>query len=142
LILALVAFVVIGITVEFVFLPKASSGSQTTTRPEPVKTAFDRWVADLSARNVTGLGDSYGQNATVTWIGQASGFAGTYDGRFNIRILLGSTLGKFTSLNASVSDYNQKDTNASAAQVAFSLSMKRNSSVSGETTIRVNASQE
>jgi hypothetical protein len=143
LIIAAVAFVGIGITVEVVFLPKASSaGSQTTTPSEPVKTAFNQWVADLSSRNVTSLGDSYAQNATVTWIGHAAGIAGTYNGQFNIRILYGSSIGKFTSLDASIADYSQKDINASAASVSFSLSMKGNSSVSGQTTVLVNASQE
>jgi hypothetical protein len=140
---AVVAFVGIGITIEVVFLPKASSrGSQTATPSEPVKTTFNQWVADLGSRNVTGLGDSYAQNATVTWTGQAGGLTGTYDGQFNIRILYGSTLGKFTSINANIVDYGQNDINASVADISFNLSMTGNSSVFGETSILVYASQE
>jgi hypothetical protein len=140
--IAVIAFVVIGIVVEFVFLPKASSSaSRTTTPSEPVNAAVNRWVADLNSRNVTGLADSYAENATVNWTGLASGFAGTYAGRGNITILYGSTTGKESLVNASITNYNQNDIGPSDANVTFVLNMTGNNAVTGHFAILLNASQ-
>ena len=123
--IAVVVFVAIGIAVELVFLPKASSSSGATTTlasgatssiycstpssscPPPsttVQTAVTQWVADFNSRNVEALGNFYSQDAAVVWSGQASGLAGTYNGQGNIRILYGSSIGKTTTLNASVAN--------------------------------------
>ena len=143
MVIGVIAFVAIGITVEFVFLPKAlSTGSKTTTPPEPVNVTFDRWVADLSSRNVTALASLYAQNATVAWTGNAAGLAGTYKGEMNITILYGATFGKDTLVNATIEDYNQTGTNPNNANVTFTLNVKANSTEVGAMTIQVNASQD
>jgi hypothetical protein len=152
-----VVFVVIGIAVELVFLPKASSpstGPVTTTTgsvycqsgcPTPttqVKTAVDQWVQDFNSRNVQGLGDFYATNSAVTWAGQAAGLAGTYNGQANVRILYGSSIGKTTSLNASIANYAETALNPSNINVTLDLNMNGNSSVVGALTSTVAASQQ
>jgi hypothetical protein len=154
--IAVVVFVVVGVAVELVFLPKASSpstGSATTTAgvvycasgcPTPstvVKTAVDQWVQDFNNRNVQGLGNLYSTDSAVTWTGQAAGLAGTYNGQANVRILYGSSIGKTTSLNASIANYVEKVTNPSNVNVTLDLNMKGNSSVVGALTSTVGATQ-
>ncbi len=141
--IAVIVFVFIGITAEVVFLPKASSSaSHTTTPSEPVNAAVNRWVADLNSRNLMGLGDFYAENATVTYSGLATGFAGTYAGKGNIMILYGSTTGKEASVNASIANYNQNNMDPSDANVTFLLNMTGTNAVTGHFAILVNASQQ
>jgi hypothetical protein len=152
---AVVVFVAIGIAVELVFLPKASVAGTTTTTttsttiyscsgcsPTPLKTSVTQWVADFNDRDVTGLGNFYSQDTTVVWTGDAPGLTGTYDGVGNVRILFGSSIGKTTSLNASIANYNEKDINPSNANVSLTLSMAGNSSVVGALSITVDANQQ
>jgi len=152
---AVVVFVAIGIAVELVFLPKASVAGTTTTTttstaiyscsgcsPSPLKNAVDQWVADFNSRNVVGLGNFYSQDTTVTWSGNAPGLTGTYNGVSNVRILFGSSIGKTTTLTASIANYNEKDTNPSNANVSLTLSMAGNSSVVGALSITVAANQQ
>ena len=155
---AVVVFVVIGIAVELVFLPKASSQGTTTatsvgsstsiycqagcTAPStPLKTAVNSWVAAFNNRDVTGLGNFYTQDASVAWV-NAPGLTGTYNGLANIRILYGSSIGKTTSLTASIANYQEKDINPSNANVTLTLSMDGNSTVVGALTITVDANQQ
>lgn len=156
---AVVVFVAIGIAVELVFLPKASTPSTPTTTTTtttvycappatcptpstPVKTAVTQWVADFNSRDVTGLGNFYAQDTVVTWTGNAPGLTGTYNGVGNVRILFGSSIGKTTSLVASISNYAEKDVNPSNANVSLTLTMNGNSSVVGALGITINANQE
>src|ERR1700730_18376744 len=144
-------FVALVIAVELVSLPKASSPGTTTTTSAstsvycqggcptpstPLKTAVTSWVAAFNNRDVTGLGNFYVQDASVVWI-NAPGLTGTYNGLSNIRILYGSSIGKTTSLNASIANYQEKFTNPSNANVTLTLSMAGNSSVVGALTITV-----
>ena len=153
-----VVFVAIGIAVELVFLPKASSSSAATTTASgasstayscsgctpttTVKAAVTQWVADFNSRDVTGLGNFYTTDAQVDWTGSASGLAGTYNGVGNIRILYGSSIGKTTSLIASQSNYNEKDINPTNANVSLTLTLNGNSSVVGALSITVDANQQ
>lgn len=154
---AVVVFVAIGIAVELVFLPKASSSGSTTTTtantsntvyscsgcsPTPLKTAVDQWVSDFNSRDVTALGNFYSQDAVVVWSGQAPGLTGTYNGVGNIRILYGSSIGKTTVLNASISNYKETQINPSNENVSLTLSMAGNSSVVGALSITIAASQQ
>jgi hypothetical protein len=156
---AVVVFVAIGIAVELVFLPKASTSGQTTTTTTattvycappascpppstPLKTAVNQWVADFNSRDVVGLGNFYSQDTIVTWSGNAPGLTGTYNGVSNVRILFGSSIGKTTTLTASIANYNEKDTNPSNANVSLTLSMTGNSSVVGALSITVAANQQ
>jgi hypothetical protein len=140
---AVVAFVVIGIAVEFFFLPAIlPSNGPRLPSGQPVKTALNQWAADLNSLNVTGLAKMYSPNATVAWTGTAAGLTGTYNGRANIMILYGSSIGKTSSTNASISNYVQKSTKPSDANVTFTLDMKGNSTVWGEYDARANASQQ
>jgi hypothetical protein len=157
---AVVVFVAIGIAVELVFLPKASSNSTTTTTsgatnsiycstPSPtcvtpsttVQQAVNTWIADFNSRNVQGLGNFYSQDALVVWSGQASGLAGTYNGQGNVRILYGSSIGKTTSLNASISNVVVKALSPDESNVTLTLNMKGNSTVVGTLAITVAANQ-
>jgi hypothetical protein len=154
---AVVVFVAIGVAVEVVFLPKASSsgGATTTTTSSgsvycqqgcttpttALKTAVDQWVADFNTRDVGALANFYSQDALVTWSGQASGLAGTYNGQGNVRILYGSSIGKTTVLDASIANYAEKPVNPSNVNVTMTLTMKGNSSVVGALTITVAANQ-
>jgi hypothetical protein len=154
--IGVVVFVAVGIAVELVFLPKASSsGTATTTTTAttvycasgcpapstPLKTAVDKWVSDFNSRDVTGLGNFYGQDATVAWTGQAPGLTGNYVGLGNIRILFGSSIGKTTFLVANISNYQEKPTNPSNVNVTLTLDMRGNSSVVGALGITIQASQ-
>jgi hypothetical protein len=152
---AVVVFVVVGIAVELVFLPKASSpstGSTTTasqvycssgcsTPSTPVKTAVDQWVQDFNTRNVGGLSNFYSTDTAVIWSGQALGLTGNYNTQGNVRILYGSTIGKTTFLNASIANYAEKATNPSNIMVTLTLNMKGNSTVVGALTSTVAATQ-
>jgi hypothetical protein len=153
---AVVVFVAIGIAVELVFLPKASSPGTTVATSAstsvycqsgcsapttPLKTAVNNWVAAFNNRDVTGLGNFYTQDASVAW-SNAPGLTGTYNGLGNIRILYGSSIGKTTSLTASIANYQEKDTNPSNANVTLTLSMAGNSTVVGGLTITVDATQQ
>jgi hypothetical protein len=152
-----IVFVVIGIALELVLLPKSSSPSTATTTttassvycsagcptpPTGVKAAVTQWVADFNSRDVTGLGNFYSTDAAVVWAGQAQGLTGVYNGVGNIRILYGSSIGKTTSLNASISNYAEKDVNPSNANVTLTLNMKGNSSVVGALSISIAANQQ
>jgi len=154
---AVVAFVAIGIAVELVFLPKASTSSTPTTTTTAstvytcagcaapsttVKASVTQWVSDLNSRDVTGVGNFYSQDTTVVWSGTAPGLAGVYNGVGNVRILLGSSIGKTTSLNASIANYNEKDVNPYNANVTFTLSQTGNSSVVGALSITIDANQQ
>ena len=142
LVIALVLFVVAGLTIEFVFLPRVSSPAGGSKPSQSVKTAVDQWVSYISSRNVTGLGDLYARNATVVWSGDAAGLSGTYDGQPNIKILYGSTIGKDTGANASIANYVQKFAANTNANVSFTLNIRGNSTEAGAVMILANASQE
>ncbi|MDA4115422.1 MAG: hypothetical protein OK442_02570 [Thaumarchaeota archaeon] len=154
---AVVVFVALGIAVELVFLPKASTSSTPTTSttssapyncpgcPPPattVKASVTQWVADFNDRDVTGIGNFYSQDTVVVWTGTAPGLTGTYDGVGNVRILLGSSIGKTTTLTASIANYNEKDTNPFNANVTFTLTQSGNSSVVGALGITIDANQQ
>jgi hypothetical protein len=154
---AVVVFVALGIAVELVFLPKASTSSTpttTTTSSAPyncpgcaaptttVKAAVTQWVADFNSRDVTGIGNFYAQDTVVVWTGTAPGLTGTYDGVGNVRILLGSSIGKTTTLTASIANYNEADTNPFNANVTFVLTQNGNSSVVGALGITIDANQQ
>jgi hypothetical protein len=154
--IGVVVFVVIGIAVELVFLPKSSStsSSQTTassqvycaegcpTPSTPLKASVDKWVQDFNTRNVGGLSDFYAQQTAVTWSGKAPGLAGTYNGQTNVRILYGSSIGKTTTLNASIADYKENAVNPSNINVTMAVNMKGDSSVVGKLTANVAATQQ
>ena len=163
LVVAVVVFVVIGIAVEVTFLPKASSASTTTTAsgatssvycsvpssscPTPsitVQAAVNQWVADFNSRNVPAIAGFYTQDAVVTWTGGGSagaGLDGTYNGLENIKILYGSSIGKTTSLNASIANFAAKALSPDEDIVTMTLAQNGNSSVVGALTISVDANQ-
>jgi hypothetical protein len=156
---AVVLFVVIGIAVELTFLPKASvpSSGQTTTAAAgckaagggsgsspsaPVKSAVDQQVKYFNSRDVAGLSNFYTPDACVNWSGLATGLVGTYTGQNNIKILYGSSIGKTTSLNASIANYNEKATSPTNVNVTMTINMKGNSSVVGALDANIAATQQ
>ena len=156
---AVVVFVAIGIAVELVFLPKASSpsGGQTTTTgggsttvyscsgctpTTTVQAAVNQWVADFNSRNVGALGDFYSTDAAVSWLGQAAGLAGNYNGVGNIRILYGSSIGKTTYLVANISNFKETVVNPSNENVSFTFIQNGHSSVVGNLSITVDVHQQ
>lgn len=154
---AVIVFVAIGITVELVFLPKASSpsGVQSTVaigstavysctspcNPPPLKNAVDTWVQDFNSRDVTGLSEFYATDAAVTW-SNAPGLTGTYDGIGNVRILYGSSIGKTTYLTANLTNYNEKQISPGDSNVSLTLTMNGHSTVVGNLSISVDANQQ
>jgi hypothetical protein len=81
------------------------------------------------------------ETSTITWTGDIPGIAGTYEGRGNIEILYGSTIGKYTALGASISNYNEEAASPSVENVTFFLAMMGNSSVEGAVKIAANVTQ-
>jgi hypothetical protein len=153
---AVVVFVAIGITVELVFLPKASSsGAQTTVttgsttvysctspcNPPSLKGAVDTWVQDFNSRDVVALGKFYATDAAVTW-NNAPGLSGTYDGIGNVRILYGSSIGKTTYLTTNLTNYNEKQIIPGNSNVTLTLTMNGHSTVVGNLSISVDANQQ
>lgn len=155
LVVGVVLFVALGIGAELVFLPKASSTGSTVTAststttysctgcsPPPLKSAVDRWVSAFNSRDVTGLTNFYATETVVDWKGYASGLTGVYDGQGNVRILYGSSIGKTTLLVANISNYSEKDVNPSNANVSLTLTMNGQSTVVGNLSISIDASQQ
>jgi hypothetical protein len=165
---AVAVFIVAGIAVEFVFLPQASSttvsGKATvsiTTTPSiycqgggpncvppagNLSAAVAQWVADFDARDVTGLGNFYANDALVEWTSSPEVLPNVLDGVYrgigNIRILYGSEIGKTTALIATLSNYKETDINQDNANVSLTLTMMGNSTVVGGLAMTVNVNQE
>ena len=155
---AVVGFVIVGIAVEVTFLPKASNQGQSQTtsgtgcqgsvstdgsQPStPVKSAVDQLIQYFNSRDVGGLSILYAPDACVTWTGLASGLIGTYNGQGNIKILYGSSIGKTTSLNASIANYNEKATTPTNYDVSLTILMRGNSSVVGKLNATIDATQQ
>jgi hypothetical protein len=150
-----VVFVIVGIAVEVTFLPKSSTPAQTTTTTgcqgassgsgspsTPVKSAVDQLIQDFNSRNVGGLSNLYAPDACVTWTGLASGLIGTYNGQGNIKILYGSSIGKTTVLNASITNYNEKAATPTNFNVSMTILMHGNSSVVGALDATIDATQQ
>jgi outer membrane protein assembly factor BamB len=76
-------------------LKKTSTGIDTAI----VESSFADHMQWLSSRNLSAIDSQYASNATVTWAGQVAGLTGNYSGAGNIRILMGSFLGKFISIS-------------------------------------------
>jgi len=111
-----------------------ATATTTVTYPPPLMPAVSEWFNDFQHRDVTDLGNLYAQNATVVWTGQTNGLAGTYKGAGNIRILYGSTLGKDTSISASMGNYSEKAISASDTRATFSLEMNESNPYAGPTS--------
>jgi hypothetical protein len=154
--IAVVVFVAVGIAVELVFLPKASSSATTVNTTAstsvycsggcpapstPLKTAVDQWVQDFNSRNVAGLSGFYSTDSLVVWSGKGGGLNGVYSGHANVQILYGSSIGKTTFLTANITNYAEKSLNPSNVNVTLTLDMNGNSTVVGGLTIAVAASQ-
>jgi hypothetical protein len=120
---------------------ETSTVTTTVTLPPPVRLAVSEWVYDLQSRDVTSLANLYAPNANATWTG-AAGLSGTYIGVGNIKILYGSTLGKYTGLAASLANYSQKTIGPSAENVTFILTMKASSTVVGAVNITAHVAQD
>ncbi len=88
------------------------------------------------------LSNLYAPDACVTWTGLASGLIGTYNGQGNIKILYGSSIGKTTSLNASIANYNEKATSPTNYDVSVTILMRGNSSVVGKLNATIDATQQ
>ena len=87
-----------GTRVETATLTTTETRSVNATQQaiDAVNASFADHGLQLSSGNVSAIVSQYERNATVSWTGQTYGFAGTYIGAGNIRLLLGSFLGKFS----------------------------------------------
>jgi hypothetical protein len=115
--------------------------TSTTTLQPPVMPSVYEWVYYLQSRDANSLASMYAVRANITWTGDIPGIAGTYEGRGNIEILYGSTIGKYTALGASISNYNEEAASPSVENVTFFLAMMGNSSVEGAVKIAANVTQ-
>jgi hypothetical protein len=122
----------------------ASTTSNTSLESppsEPVRNAVDRLVQAFNKRDITALVNSYAFSGEVVWNGNAGGLAGAYAGSTNIGLLYDTTIGKTTSLNASLSNFSETMLTPSNANVTFTLTLTGNSTVMGTFEGAVNVSQ-
>jgi hypothetical protein len=120
---------------------KPVTKTSTVTLQPPIMPSVYEWVYDLQSRDVNSLASLYAPGANITWTGDIPGLAGTYEGRGNIEILYGSTLGKDTALSANITNYSSKTMSLSVENVTFSLTMVGNSSVLGGFRMAANMTQ-
>jgi hypothetical protein len=73
----------------------------TSDAHDQVAYAYAYHLIELNARNISGVGGQYESNATVEWTGVNPGVNGNYSGATNIKILLGSFIGKFVKISLS-----------------------------------------
>jgi hypothetical protein len=125
------------------------------TPSSPIMNAVDAWVQDFNARNVEALSNFYGSDATVAWSGAGvwfdtasgvaaggSSLAGRYDGAPNVKILYASSIGKTSTLNASISNYDESAINADNVNVTMTINLNGSSLYVGTIKAVVLASQE
>jgi len=138
------ALVLVLLDPQSVLKPVTETSTVTTTVTllPPVRLAVSEWVYDLESRDVISLANLYAPNTTATWTGTIPGLAGTYQGQANIKILYGSTLGKYSGLAASLANYSQKTISPNAQNVTFTLSMQGSSTVVGAVNIVANVAQD
>ena len=116
--------------------------TSTVALQPPVEPWVYQWVYGIQSRDVDLLASMYAPGANVTWTGNIPGqAAGTYEGRANIKILYGSTIGKTTSLAASISNYNEETASSSLENVTFFLAITGNSSVVGTVKMAATVTQ-
>jgi hypothetical protein len=170
IVIAVAIFIIAGVAIELVLFQQASrvaSTSTTTTISTPtsrtsqtfcegggpgcavptsnVSSAVARWVADFNSRDVGGISSFYTKDAVVVWTSSpdiiANVLDGTYNGSNNIKILYGSEIGKTTSLLANLSDYKETSINQDDINVSLTLSVNGSSTVVGNESMKVKASQ-
>ncbi len=114
--------------------------STVTLEPSVMPSVYE-WVYYLQSRDVDSLAGMYAPRANVTWTGDIPGLAGIYRGQGDIKILYGSTIGKTTALDASISNYSQETASQSVENVTFFLSITGNSSVEGAVKMAADVTQ-
>jgi hypothetical protein len=116
--------------------------TSTVALQPPVEPWVYQWAYGIQSRDVNLLASMYAPGANITWKGNIPGqIAGTYEGRSNIGILYGSTLGKFMALAASISNYNEETASSSVENVTFFLAITANSSVVGTVKMAATVTQ-
>jgi hypothetical protein len=152
--LSFVALILIASLVAgyFLFQPHPSSSSSTSLSsnastenqpPVPLRSAVSQFLYDFNQRNVAGLSKLYDYSATVIWSGQgADGLAGAYAGTSNIQILYGSTIGKTSELNATMSNYKEAATSPSNVNATLTLRLSGNSTTLGAINGTIDVSQD
>ncbi len=78
----------------------------TSDAYEQVSDAYASHLMQLNARNINAVASEYESNATVEWVGPVEVGVGNYSGTANIKIMLGSSIGKFNG-NFSLSNEYQ-----------------------------------
>jgi hypothetical protein len=116
--------------------------------------AVDAWVQDFNARNVEALSNFYSSDATVAWsgagvwfdtgsgVGAGSSLVGSYAGALDVKILYGSSIGRTSILNASISNYSEFDMNPDNVNVTMTIDVNGNTFWSGTMNAVLLASQE
>jgi hypothetical protein len=113
----------------------ASTASDTAI----VESSFANHMQWLSSRNLSAMDSQYASNATVTWTGQVAGLTGNYSGAGNIRILMGSFLGKFISISIGNVTLGKVVVSGDLATVNSTFDLVGQSSVVGNVTATISA---
>lgn len=139
--------VIVAVAGAYVFLSRgpttATSTSSGTSLPTaPLRDTVGQLIADINSRNVDGLVTFYSQNAVVTWSGKADGLVGNFPGSANIRLLMATSVGKTTTMDANVSNYAEQVFSPTHINATFVIAMLANSTTAGILNATVNVSEE
>jgi len=142
-----VALVVILVVAgAYVFLGGNSTPPPSSTVSGPptvaVRSAVNQLVQDVNDRNVDGVATFYNQNSLAIWSGSTGGLSGRYSGAANIKLIYATTVGKTTKMNATVSNYAEKQFSPTHFNTTYVIGMLANSTVAGILTATISVSQE
>ncbi|HUI85725.1 MAG TPA: hypothetical protein VLY21_01050 [Nitrososphaerales archaeon] len=138
--------VVLLVAGGYVFLTRSKSGVSessisTSLSPNPLNATVAQVVQDYNQRDVDGLASFYTSNSVLVWSGALVGLQGRYTGG-NIMLLYAATIGKSSTVNASISNFAQKVISPTVTNATFVVHMLANSTVAGIVTATIDATQE
>jgi hypothetical protein len=144
---ALIVIVVIVVAGAYFALNKSPATSTTTSSSGPpptslVSTDVNQLVQDLNARNVDGLVSLYSPNSVLVWSGNVGGLAGMYTGGQNIRLIYATTVGKSSSLDANLSNYDQTVVSPTVVNATFQMKLLANSTAAGIVHATIDVTEE
>jgi hypothetical protein len=103
----------------------------TSDAYEQVQNAYASHMTVLSTRNPSAVVSGYESNATVEWTGVVAGLTGNYSGAADIKILLGSFIGKFLNFSLS-NEYQSVGVKGNVSVINSTFNFQGYSSVVGQ----------
>jgi hypothetical protein len=130
----------------YIFLTRSQSGASesstsTSLSPTPLNATVAQVMQDYNQRDVDGLASFYTSNSVLVWSGALVGLQGQYMGG-NIMLLYATTIGKSSTVNASISNLAEKVISPTVTNATFVVHMLANSTVAGIVTATIDATQE